>query len=427
MTGFFITKAGGCTKRGLDSERIRNYLLANGLEQARSLEEADCVIVTTCGLSEFHENDSVDRIQRAQGHQARTIVYGCLPSMNAERLSGVFDGAIVHTQDIEEFDRLFPDFAVAFADVPDANYLIEEMGVRFREWFKRQLNRLDLYYPLQLYNACLVSAEQLRERMEGVWPRVAPRPFITRIPVFTITTRTGGFGLRISDGCLGNCSYCNIRTAIGRLRSKPIPALLEELGRGLADGKSNISVLSSDTGSYGLDIGCTLPELLGAILDYDEAIVMDFVEDLHPVWVCRYQSELIELVATKRIKSMLIPVQSGSARVLRLMRRSTNIEAPVSVIREMKRVNPRLRLRGQVILGFPTETEEDFQATVDLVKRCQFDEIDIFQYFETDKMDSTKIEPKIAQDIVLDRIRRMQTALPRQTITHPLYQGLRKK
>lgn len=427
MTRFFVTKVGGCTKRGLDSERIKNYLLANGLEQAHSLEEADCVIVSTCGLSEFHENESINWILKAQAHKAQVIVYGCLPSMNAERLGGVFDGTIIHTQDIEGFDKLFPEFPIGFAGVPDANYQIKETDRRFKERVKQQLKRLDLYYPLKLYNACLVSAEQLRERIERVWPGVAPQPFITRVPLFVVTAKRGGFGLRISDGCLGNCSYCNIRTAIGRLRSKTIPALLEELAHGLANGERSISILSSDTGSYGVDIGSSLPELLRAILEYDEMIVMDFVEDLHPLWVCRYRPELIEFVGTKRVKSILIPVQSGSARVLRLMRRSTDTETLVPVIHEMKRVNPRLRLRTQVILGFPTETEEDFQATVDLVKRCRFDEVDIFQYFETDKMDSAKIEPKVAQDVVLERMRRMQIALPKHTITHTLYEGLRKK
>ena len=255
---FFVTIM-GCTKRRLDCERIKNYFIANQLQQVDSPELADYIVVSTCGLSEFFERESIKLILDAKKQQGQVIVFGCMPSMNPERIHDVFDGEIVHTQTIDDFDRIFPDFPVKFADVPDANSRFEETGKNLKEKIKYELRKLDLHYPLQLYNVCLVLAEQLRAGINTVLPWVFPSPFITRIPLSSVNPDNMHFSLRISKGCMGNCSYCNIKTAIGRLRSKPIPLLLEELERGLANGEYTININSSDTGSYGLDIGSSLP------------------------------------------------------------------------------------------------------------------------------------------------------------------------
>ncbi len=109
------------------------------------------------------------------------------------------------------------------------------------------------------------------------------------------------------------------------------------------------------------------------------------------------------------------------------MNRSTKNEQFEGIIRALRQASPRIRLATQVILGFPTETEQDFQLTVNMLKRCRFDEVDIFQYYETRSTDSMALTPKIPRDVVLDRIRRLQMNLPLPTITHTLYEGLIKK
>lgn len=426
METFYIAFM-GCPKRRLDCERIKNFFIANGLEQVAASEKADYIIISTCGLSEFHENECINLIRKAKRDQGRAIVYGCMPSMNPEKIQRFFDGTIVHTKEIEEFDKIFPHFAVKLADVPDANIQFEEMKKSPKERVKAELRKLDLYYPLKLYNVCLTLAERLREKVGTIKPGLFPNPLIHRIPLLAVSPFKSRFSLRISDGCMGNCSYCSIRTAIGRLRSKPIPQILEEMKQGLTKGEYTINIISSDTGSYGMDIGSNLPELLRAILGLNEKIVIDFMEDVHPIWICRYRSELIEVIKTGRVKSILTAVQSGSERILKLMNRGTNIENYIRVINTMKEAHPSLRMRTQIISGFPTETEQDFQDTVDLLRRCNFDEVDIFQYFETARMASSKITPKVPQEVAVDRMRRLQKSLSKYTITHTIYAGLQKK
>jgi len=423
---FFIATM-GCNRRLLDCERIKNYLIANQFTQVNSSEHADYIVVSTCGASKFHEDESINLVASAKQSKGKVIVYGCLPAMNVERLKQNSAEAIIPTKEIERFDDIFPDFSVKLADTPDANKQFEESSSRVKGKIKHAINRFDLYFPLKLYNICLVVFERLRRRINLVVPFIFSNPLINRVPLFVASPKNTCFSLRISHGCAGNCSYCNIKKAIGKLRSKPIPQILEELKKGIAESNYKVNIISSDPGSYGVDIGSTLPELLDAIFDLDGRIMIQLIEGLHPVWLCRYEPELIELVKTKRIRTLMIPVQSGSKMILKLMNRSTKNEQFEGIIRALRQASPRIRLATQVILGFPTETEQDFQLTVNMLKRCRFDEVDIFQYYETRSTDSMALTPKIPRDVVLDRIRRLQMNLPLPTITHTLYEGLIKK
>ncbi|MFC1853691.1 radical SAM protein [candidate division CSSED10-310 bacterium] len=426
MKTFYISHV-GCSKRLLDCERIKNYLHANSMREVETPEKADYIIVSTCGLSEFHEKESIYLITEANKKQATTIVYGCMPAMNQERIEKVFDGPIIVTKDLEKFDQLWDDAEVKFSDLPDANFFFQVPNLSFKEKLKKKLQRIDLLYPLKLYNLLLSQAERMRRGIKTIFPKLLSSPLITRVPLYVVESNEKYFTVRVSDGCLGKCSYCSIREAIGRLKSKPIPEILAELEKAVNTGHHKVSLLSSDTGSYGQDINSTLPELLQSILEYDRRITIDYIEDIHPVWIVRYQHELTALIKTKRIKSFTTAIQSGSKRILKLMNRDPHIERYFEALKMMKHAYPRLRLRTFVIIGFPTETEQDFEATLDFLNKCRFDEVDIFQYYETKNMDSASILPKVPLDVIMDRIRRVQENLANLTITHTLYEGLQKK
>ena len=173
-----------------------------------------------------------------------------------------------------------------------------------------------------------------------------------------------------------------------------------------------INLVASDTGSYGLDIGMTFPELLDQILSFDERIVIQFIQDLHPKWICSYKRELLDIIRTKRIRSILTAVQSGSQRISKLMRRQNNLKEYFEALQAMKKCLPGLRLRTQVIIGFPTETETDLLETIDFLKRCEFDELDIFHYYETPTMDSAKFFPKINERVIRERVIKLYNSLP---------------
>jgi len=422
MKRFFITCV-GCTRRKLDCERIKNYLIANGISMAESPKDADYLLISTCGLSKYHEDESVRRILNLKDMGGESIVYGCLPLMNTEKVKSVFNGRIINTRDIDSIDTFFPDFRISFKNISDANkeykeaYQVEHTGLKYR--LKEKIKKFDLMYPCIFFNIIVFYLEKFRIYINKLIPAVFPTPLVLNPPVFVIDPKDN-FMLRISSGCMGNCSYCNIKKAIGKLKSKYISQILEEVKIGLSNNHYRYNIISDDTGSYGKDIETILPKLLKAILDEDERITIEFIQDFHPMWICKYKSELTELIKTKRIKSILTPIQSGNERILGLMNRNSDTKEFKEVIKEMKKENSRLRLRTQVIVGFPTETENDFNDTITLVKECGFDEVDIFQYFEKDNMASAKIIPKVPNKVIYDRIRRIKTCLPIQTITHAI-------
>ncbi len=417
MSSFHISFT-GCSRRQMDCERIKNYFIANSWELADSPKDANCIIVSTCGLSEYLEDRSVEKIKEACKYEAKIIVYGCLPAMNEKKIQMVFNGPVVVTKKIEDFDSIFPDFTKKFKGIPDANKVFEEPDFQVKTRIKKKIKSFDLYYFLKIYNMAINGANKYLRRNHIASASSSSKHIVVGNPKFLIDHNNQYFTLRISTGCLGTCSYCTIRKAIGRTKSKSIRTLLEELRGQRIKRSTRLNILSSDTGTYGLDIGSNLPKLLRAILNENSGITIHFIQDLHPAWICRYRKELVELIASRRIKSILTAVQSGSPKILKLMRRPANLDEYREALDNLKRVYPMLRLRTQVIIGFPNETEEDFQSTVSFLKKCKFDEVDIFHYHETPQMDSARLFPKVPHDIIESRIMKLMDSLPISVTMH---------
>ena len=376
MTEFYM-ETYGCSRRYLDAERINSYFVSNGLKRTMSPLTADYLIVVSCGLTRDKEDAVMDAVIRLKRFKGRMLVYGCMPAMNAERIGAVYSGDTLATKDIDNIDDFFPEFSNKFKDIGDANRIIASFP-----------------NPLKKFISSFIAQSHKNEGLpDGIG-------FDERI-----------FTLRVSEGCLGSCSYCNIRKAIGTIKSKPVQKLLEELDRYPLNMRLEINLISSDTGAYGLDIGSSFPELLSAVLNKNDGIVIKFIQDLHPYWICKYSEQLIELLSTRRIKSILTAVQSGNPRILKLMKRWVDLGRFAEIIGRMKNIYPDLKLRTQVIAGFPSETEQEFQDTIEYVNHCGFDEVDIFAYYETDGTDSAGIKPDIPRKIVLERVNRMRRSI----------------
>lgn len=408
----------GCARRQLDCERIRAYFVANGLEWVEDPERADVIVVSTCGLSKEYEDRCLEFLQRALRCRGEVVLYGCLPSMNGDRVKDVFGGKVVTTRRIERFDAAFPDLPVPMHHVPDANTGFMPNSNGPLGALKRRLKRLDLYHPIRLAHVIRRGFEPIATELRRAMPGLVPASLVSPTLPFAIDFNNELFTLRVSEGCGGHCSYCTIRRAIGGHRSKPLDELLGELQRGIDGGARRVNVVSSDTGSWGTDRGETLPQLLRAILAEDERLGIQFIQDLHPSWICRYGPELADLVATGRIRSILTAVQSGSERILSLMRRPTDLALFRRTIRALRKADPRLRLRTQIIVGFPSETEEDVRATAALLRDCRFDEVDVFTYFETPAMPSAEIQPKVTRDASAERAKSLGRKLSRGVVLH---------
>jgi tRNA A37 methylthiotransferase MiaB len=241
-------------------------------------------------------------------------------------------------------DKIFPKFKTKFREIDDPNRIF----LRNSDFIKnsiikqsmRKITGINLIAPLN--------------RIFGNYPR-------------GIDVNGNLFTIRISDGCSGNCSYCDIKKAIGPLKSKPMDEIMGETGKAISRRQFKINIISNDTGAYGIDIGTNIIELLKRILEQDKRITIEFIQDLHPAYIERYGDGFIELIHTKRIKSILSAVQSGNDRVIRLMKRPLNAENYKQTIHDFKKAYPGLGLKTQIIAGFPSETREEFQETLNYI------------------------------------------------------------
>jgi len=402
-------------RRELDSVRVKNYLLANGMSPAKSLEDADYIFFFTCDQLKSIEDSCIDAIKEFKKYRGHLIVCGCLPLMNKKRLGSVFDGVVLPTKELHKIDGLFPEFKIKFNQLPDANTLPKLYETVIPS--KRKSIKSILIKVFRNTRILLTKLDKFKFRVIRSIPKVIKK-YSKRKIVPLIAPSRNAPSLRISWGCLGNCSYCNIKKAIGELKSKPPETVLDEVKRVVAQKKYAFAILSSDAGSYGRDIDTTLPKLLKRILEEDERVRIEFIQDLHANWLCHYLSEFVELIKTKRIESILVPVQSGSERVLNLMNRGTKLNELKKALKELKAANPKLLVRTQIIVGFPTETEEDFMDTVKLISECDFDEVDLFPYHETETMPSARIKPKVASEVIEERVERFKKLVPQEIMVH---------
>ena len=400
----------GCSRRGIDAARIKEYFLRNELTETESPAEADYIVLVTCGLTEFETLRVQESVKELKQHKGELLVYGCLPAMDPKALDGIFNGKILFTKDIENIDKLF-SLPVKMADIPDANFALTHFDDLLT--FNRDGEEV---FPEELKSAGIPGfIREIKWKTKWRFNRLKfkikslfEKKYIENIPD-GIGFDNSNFSIRIATGCAGNCAFCVIRKAIGKLNSKPLDVIKEEAKRAVSEERFRINLVSSDTGAYGIEIGSSFPEMIRSILAVDPRLKIAFIQDVNPLWICRYIDEISELVKTKRIESILSPIQSGSPRVLKLMRRYHDVEEMIRSFGQLKKAWPRLKLRTQVIVGFPTETDEEFEQTLDMINRCRFDEIDIFEYYEVKGSEAENIFPKVPPEVIKKRMERIKS------------------
>ncbi|MBC2581085.1 radical SAM protein [Clostridium sp. DJ247] len=194
------------------------------------------------------------------------------------------------------------------------------------------------------------------------------------IPKVNRLKNTDNFFIKIQDGCNHRCSYCAIWKAAGKSVSKPIDAVITEFKNGLKNGYKHFYFLGECLGSYGLDFGSSLGELLRQFrtIDGDYDIL---IEDVHPVYFLKCFEDIKELCKMGKIRSFHTPIQSGSNRILKLMNRQCDMEKIKKYLLELREACPEMTLSSAVIVGFPTETKEELEETINYCKEATFDTV----------------------------------------------------
>jgi MiaB-like tRNA modifying enzyme len=212
--------------------------------------------------------------------------------------------------------------------------------------------------------------------------------------------------VNISEGCAGRCSYCIVRRARGLLRSKTVQEVAKEVRRRLKEGAVEVQLASQDAAAYGLDLGSSLPELIDAVAEIDG----DFrirVGMMNPDQLKPILEDLISSFDDPKVYKFLhLPVQSGSAEVLQSMRRGYAPQDFLSMAARLRAAFSDLTLYTDVIAGYPGETEEDFAATEELIKRAEPNKVNVTMYSPRPGTEASRLKDMPSR-FKKDRSRRM--------------------
>ncbi|HNX96216.1 MAG TPA: radical SAM protein, partial [Candidatus Aminicenantes bacterium] len=324
----------------------------------------DLAILFTCAFCQSKVADMLAEIQRIRSiikDGCELIVGSCLPKTDKAALGRIFQGRTVTPTDFSSLNEL-PGITTRIEDVP---------------W----LGAADA--------ACAVG--QL----------VPPRPGETADPM-----GKRGMGLFIASGCRRRCSYCAIRFATGPLRSKPLPDVIAMFHAGLAAGYRQFEVHADSIGDYGLDIGTDL----GALFDEWSQDSRDFtcgIYDLHPQAFLRFLDKVQNLGATGHLHYLYVPLQSGHPRILKQMNRPCSLPALLRGLRKFQEF-PGVFLQTSIIVGFPGETEEEFDSTVEFLRVAAFDDIYVHCYSDMPETKSAGMADKIDKETMKRRLDRLE-------------------
>lgn len=382
-----------CERRNIDAKKIYSYLEKNNYNIIVDPKQADYIIIITCGATKSVSDISFGLIEKFKSYGAEIIVAGCISDTHKERLEKVFNGKTISTKDLDKIDEIFPKTSIKFKDINEENRLWKNYNARTIMGMIQILN-----YNSKLFR--IISSFFVK----NVFKKIFGRGFSRTFPFNRVFSEYGDYYILISRGCVHNCTYCIIRKAIGPMKSKSLDQCIKEFKSGLEKGAKNFVLEADDVGPYGVDIGSNLPELLRKMTSYKGNYTIE-LRNTHPLWIIKYIDDLEEIIKTKKITSMFISIQSGNDRVLSLMGRIYSVDKLVDAVLRLKKIDPDLEIGTDLIVGFPTETVEEFRDTLELFKKIQFDHGVVFPFSCHKGTKAEKIEPKIPKNEIKRRMK----------------------
>ncbi len=346
----------GCPKALVDSERILTQLRAEGYDLVPTYKDADLVVVNTCGFIDAAVEESLDAIGEALAENGKVIVTGCLGARE------------------------------------------EEIRARHPQVLK------------------ITGAHAYEEVVNAVHENIPPLhdPFMHLVPPqgVKLTPRHYAY-LKISEGCNHRCTFCIIPSLRGDLVSRPIGEVMGEAERLVKAGVKELLVVSQDTSAYGVDLKYRTGFWGGRPLKTRFQDLANALGELgvwvrmHYVYPYPHVDEVVPLMAEGKILPYLdIPFQHSSPRILKLMKRPASAENNLERIRAWREICPDLTIRSTFIVGFPGETDEDFEELLDFLDQAQLDRVGCFAYSPVEGAAANELPDPVPEEIKQERLAR---------------------
>lgn len=347
----------GCPKNLVDSERILTQLKTEGYQVVPSYNGADLVIVNTCGFIDAAVQESLDTIGEAIKENGKVLVTGCLGSKE------------------NEIRELHPNV----------------LGISGAHAYEEVLNQVHDHLPKPAHN-----------------------PFTSLVPDHGVKLTPKHFAyLKISEGCNHRCSFCIIPSMRGDLVSRPVGDVLSEARRLANAGVKELLIISQDTSAYGVDVKYRtgfyegMPVKTHLLALSEQLSKMGVWVRLHYVYPYPNVDDLIPLMAEGKILPYLdVPFQHASPRILKLMKRPGNIDKTLERIQQWRKICPELVIRSTFIVGFPGETEQEFEELLEFLKQAQLDRVGAFAYSPVEGATANDLPDPIPEEVKQDRLER---------------------
>jgi threonylcarbamoyladenosine tRNA methylthiotransferase MtaB len=385
----------GCEVGQLYSAHAQRILLNNDPKIVKTTDprEADLIIFYACGLTETSERKSlliIETLKSKMKSSARIVVWGCLSKQNPELLAKSYAGPILGPSDFHIFDEILkqatgvPQCADA-TKIPDANFPITG-------------EPLDLDNSLTKPN---FIKDSIRATLRGLNGYLSTLLFKANSPTFYI---------RVAEGCESHCTYCSEHIAWGKVKSKPIEKIISEFEDGLQKGYTTFFLCAEDLGAYGVDIGLNACDLLKQLVNLNNDINYKIViNEMSPPYLKKMFSDFEKVFATGKIGTLGCQVESGSNRILKLMGREYKAEEWKNLMLHVNRKFPQINLTTHFMVGFPTEAEEDFKATMKLLDFPLFlQEILIFKFSPRPNIPASRLPGQIPESTKESRYKELE-------------------
>lgn len=366
----------GCAKNLVDSEMMLGFLRKDGFDLSTEPRESEVIVVNTCGFLEASSRESIDRIlemarYKKEGNCRVLVAAGCLTQRHGEELAKELPEVDLFLG-TGEFDRLSGYLREKFAAPPPQSPSLIRRGL----------------------GEVAVSSRQ-----------ILPDPDLPRI----LSTPKHYSYLKISEGCSHICSFCIIPAIRGRLKSRPMDSVVREVRELVGRGVKEFNLIAQDLNEYGRDLknGTDLAKLLTEL----NAVEGDFW--LRPLYMypLEFNDRLIGVLkdSERIVKYVDMPLQHISERVLLSMKRGSPSRYVRQLLAKLKREIPEIAIRTTFIVGYPGETEEEFQDLCDFVSEHEFDRVGVFQYSIEEGTSAAVLRDQLPQEIKDERYHRLMS------------------
>lgn len=350
----FISDDDMCTTQKLNLARVHKWFEANNCEITENLDEADKAVCATCNGWSLLEEKSYERFKQLREtiNGADLVLLGCVVDSHPAKVTSLHNGPTVRTRSdlplsFQEIEQVFPEFEVPLADIPAQGY------------FRRRQDYRD-YNPKRLF-------------------------------------------VNIAEGCAFNCTFCTHKPGLGPRRSRSMADILDQIQAALeSDSCDILHLMGMETGLWGIDVGSSYPELLERVLALSESFAIH-VAQFQPQGMKMYGNRLVSLLSNKRVVDIQIPIQSTSRRIMKMMNRKEHSSVLAPLLKSIRSNNPRAVLRTDIIVGWPTETDEERLGSLDFA--CEhFDEIAVYAIELSPDLPAWKYAPNSFDDVTLKQI-----------------------